>query len=469
MSTLPYFLGRFHVLLLHLPIGILLLAVVLEVASRRERFRHLTSALDAVWMLGALSAIGTAILGYLHASEGGFDGAVINAHRIAGTSLAILATLVVIVRMKFVRLYAKTWIGSGVAVVALLFVTGHFGGILTHGDTYLTQYAPGSRARPKDLASADLYLDVVAPAFQQRCSACHNDGKRKGGLSLATYESLMKGGEHGPVVIARQPEKSDLIRRISLPHDDADFMPHDGKTPLTPDQTAAVRWWVGAGAPRKSAVLPLSPPPDVRANIEVALGLRAPAATTTAVAAVEALPDIALDNVPPADVQSLDELERRGFAVRAVAAASPFLQADYTASRPLTNDDIDALSRIARQLRVLNLRHAGVTDAHLKTLGTFDNLTHLRLERNPITDHGVAALTGLAKLEYLNLYGTRVTNASLASLTALPKLREVFVWQTSITPPAAAEFRRTHARVSVVQGFDAKTFPEGPKVIPVVN
>jgi len=38
-----------------------------------------------------------------------------------------------------------------------------------------------------------------------------------------------------------------------------------------------------------------------------------------------------------------------------------------------------------------------------------------------------------------------------------------------MTPAAVEEFRRVHAQVRVTQGFDPKTFPEGPKVIPVVN
>jgi uncharacterized membrane protein/mono/diheme cytochrome c family protein len=273
MTDTLYFLGRFHVLLLHLPIGILLLAVVLEVASRRERFRHLAAAVDSVWVLGAATAIATAVLGYLHASEGGFDSAAINAHRIAGTSLAVVATLVAVARTKFSSLYAMGWPVASVVIVALLFATGHFGGNLTHGDTYLAEYAPGflrglmgvseeqvPRPAPKNLASADVYLDVVAPAFRQRCSSCHNDSKKKGGLSLASYAALMKGGEKGPVIVAGQPGKSDLVRRISLSHDDGDFMPRDGKTPLTPEQTAAVRWWVAAGAPREGTVLALGAP-----------------------------------------------------------------------------------------------------------------------------------------------------------------------------------------------------------------
>lgn len=491
MTDTLYFLGRFHVLLLHLPIGVLLLAVVLEVASRRERFRHLAGSLDAVWVFGAVTAVATAVLGYLHASEGGFDSAAINAHRIAGTSLAIVATLVAVARTKFSSVYAIGWPVASVAIVALLFATGHFGGNLTHGDTYLAEYAPGflrglmgvseeqvPRPAPKSLASADVYLDVVAPAFRQRCSSCHNDGKKKGGLSLASYAAMMKGGEKGAVIVAGQPDKSDLVRRISLPHGDGDFMPRDGKTPLSPEQTAAVRWWVAAGAPRKGTVLALAPPKDVQANIEVALGLRAPALASAGEeggaggAGSRGDTELAADagaNVPPADVATLDDLERKGFAVRAIAAGSPLLAADYTASRPLTDDDLTALGKLAPQLRILNLRQSGLTDAQLKHLGSFENLTHLRLELNPITDAGLATLGGLSKLEYLNLYGTHITNASLKPLGALPKLRELFVWETAVTPAAVEEFRRAHAQVRVTQGFDPKTFPEGPKVIPVVN
>src|SRR5262245_47016627 len=140
-----HYLGRFHVLLLHLPIGILLLAVVLEILSRRERFSGLRASLDLVWGLGALTAIGTVVLGYLHASEGGFDGVAVEAHRIAGTSLAVVATVVALVRTKFSTLYVRAWPVGAITVVALLVVTGHFGGNLTHGAGYLAM--PGASSR----------------------------------------------------------------------------------------------------------------------------------------------------------------------------------------------------------------------------------------------------------------------------------------------------------------------------------
>ncbi len=481
MTELLYFLGRFHVLLLHLPIGILLLAVVLEIASRRKHFAYFAPSVNAVWFLGALTAILTAVLGYLHAREGGFDGAAVAAHRMAGTSLAVLAAGTWLVRAKLTSAYDKAWPVFSLAVAALLVLTGHFGGNLTHGDTYLAQYAPGPlrrlmgvsdenlpRARPASLASADLYLDVVAPALQQRCGSCHNDGKKKGGLSVARYDSLMKGGEHGPVIVAGQAQRSDLIRRISLPPADKDFMPHDGKTPLSAEQTAAIRWWVSAGAPRMAALSALNPPAEVRDSLAAALGL-ASAGTPESAAAPgsTAVPPAA--DVPLPDEAVVNALESNGFVVRAISAGSPLVQVDYTASRRISDSDLAELAKIGPQLDTLNLRGAGITDGQLAALGRFQNLTRLRLEINPITDAGLEHLKALPRLAYLNLYGTKVSDAGLASLGTLPALRELFLWQTPVTPAAIARFRSSHEGLRIDSGFDPKTFPEAAKVIPVVN
>lgn len=483
MTEFLYFLGRFHVLLLHLPIGILLLAVVLEFASRSARFAYLAPAVGAVWLLGAVSAIGTAVLGYLHASEGGFDGAAVEAHRLSGTALALLATATWVLRARVRGVYDKAWPACALAVVALLFLTGHFGGNLTHGDTYLVQYAPAAvrhlmgvpaeslpRGKPPNVEVADIYLDVVAPAFQQRCASCHNDGKRKGGLSLARYDEVMKGGEHGPVIVAGNLKDSDLVRRISLPATDKDFMPHDGKTPLSAEQTAAIRWWVAAGAPRSAAIQTLKPPADVRANLETVLGLRSPASGAPEAAAGTAFPPMApAVEVPMPDAGVVDTLESKGFVVRAITAGSHLVQVDYTASRPIADADLDDLGRIALQVYTLNLRNAGLTDAQVGSLARFENLASLRIELNPVTDAGLEKLAPLTKLQSLNLYGTKVSDAGLQSLSALPALREVFLWQTAVTPTALATFRRDHKNMQVAGGFDPKTFPEGPKVLPVVN
>ena len=54
-----YFLGRFHVLVLHIPLGIIIALFVLELIARREKYRHLEAASPFLWMAAAVSAVVT--------------------------------------------------------------------------------------------------------------------------------------------------------------------------------------------------------------------------------------------------------------------------------------------------------------------------------------------------------------------------------------------------------------------------
>jgi len=278
-----YFLGRFHVLVLHLPLGILILAIGLEILARRPHragnaHSPLEPAMPLIWGVGALSALATVALGYMHASEPGFTGPAVNSHRWAGTALAFAATLVWAWRGDAPRSFAKLWPVSLLILLVLLFVTGHLGGALTHGPDYLTQFAPGARrpnARPKvtDVAMADIYLDVIGPLFARRCTSCHNEDKRRGGLSLLSYASMRKGGEAGEVIKPGDPKGSELYRRVTLAPTEKDYMPENHQNPPTPEELDALRWWIEIGAPDGGKVADLKPPAAVRANLRKVLGL----------------------------------------------------------------------------------------------------------------------------------------------------------------------------------------------------
>ena len=43
---------------------------------------------------------------------------------------------------------------------------------------------------------------------------------------------------------AGKPAESELYRRITLDPSHEDFMPTDGKTPLTKTETEMIRWWI---------------------------------------------------------------------------------------------------------------------------------------------------------------------------------------------------------------------------------
>src|SRR5205085_12429023 len=101
VMQLIWFLGRFHVLLVHLPLGILSLAVVLEILSRFRPFRSLESAVAPAWIAGAITALATVMLGFMHATEESFeDNAAVEAHQSAGVALASVACLTAILRTR---------------------------------------------------------------------------------------------------------------------------------------------------------------------------------------------------------------------------------------------------------------------------------------------------------------------------------------------------------------------------------
>lgn len=279
-----YFLGRFHVLALHIPIGVLMAVALLEVLARYvPRFAPLKAASSYLWGFAAVSAIGTVILGYMHYTEGGFDGPSVINHMVLGTIVAAVTTIAWIVSLRLDRLWHKAAVPVSAVLIILVSATGHYGGNITHGSTYLFEYAPGfiralhgmeaRRARVTDIALADPWADVVKPMLDQRCLSCHNDDRRRGELSMADYDTLMASGEFLPVVVAGSAESSSLIQRITLPEDHDDFMPAEGKTPLTPLQTEILTWWVNAGAPANTTIAAMGVTPEVETMLKEELGI----------------------------------------------------------------------------------------------------------------------------------------------------------------------------------------------------
>ena len=235
-----------------------------------------------LWASGALTAIVTVTLGYLHYLEGGFAGTSATVHMIAGTSVAVLATLAWLARVWLPPLYSRARYPIAAVLVLLLLVAGHYGGNLTHGPAFLAEYAPGPiralagleprRPPVTELAAADPYLDVVRPMLRARCSSCHNSERQRGTLDLSTFQTTLEGGETGPAIAPGNAEQSELYYRITLARDHENFMPAEGKTPLTDLETEIIRWWIDAGAPMETTLASVDMA-NVRPLLENRLGL----------------------------------------------------------------------------------------------------------------------------------------------------------------------------------------------------
>ena len=182
-------------------------------------------------------------------------------HQWLGIGLAVVSLLIYWFRTK-VRWKHSMFSKLGgpyalLVVLILLTFTGHYGANLTHGSTYLFQYAPNTvrmmaglepKALPRPpvtvLDSADVFLDVIHPMIQSKCGSCHNQDKNKGELLLTSYEEMLQGGETGSSLVPGNLEKSLLYQRVTLPKEHDDFMPAEGKTGLTVDEVEILKWWI---------------------------------------------------------------------------------------------------------------------------------------------------------------------------------------------------------------------------------
>ena len=106
-----------------------------------------------------------------------------------------------------------------------------------------------SSAFGQDAAQTERLQSLATKARQllrERCGDCHGKETRESGLRLDTRQGLEKGGDFGPVVVAGQPEQSELFRRVTTDNEEKS-MPPDGDR-LEEDEVSLLKEWIAAGA-----------------------------------------------------------------------------------------------------------------------------------------------------------------------------------------------------------------------------
>lgn len=263
------FFGRLHPMIVHFPIGLLVIALALELFVSWKRNRELRPAINALLIIGAASAVVAVIFGWFLKTQDDYTGDLLAVHQWSGIACAIFAVITVWLH-RLVFTGGKTHLQAAYRAVLIfsvagVSVAGHYGASLTHGENFLTDALPwNSQEIPTNpnfdinlLTSAngelsqkqvaDLNLEVRS-IFAHNCYKCHSSAKIKGELRLDKKEFVMKGGESGDVISAGHPEKSEMIRRLLLPRSDEESMPPKGKT-LTDGEIATLRLWIKVGAP----------------------------------------------------------------------------------------------------------------------------------------------------------------------------------------------------------------------------
>jgi uncharacterized membrane protein len=247
-NTFMFFLGRFHPIILHLPIGTLMVLFFMEIINYVRPQLNLDNACNILLWFSVFSIIPTIVLGFLLGSSGSYDDDLLNTHKWLGWFTALTCIWLIVLRQKKsskntneVSSFYKTFLFSSVILLSL---AGHYGGYLTHGEDYLTKYMPVGMKRVLNLDDGDkeylvinktidstskealYYKNHIQPIIKNYCYECHGEKKQKGEMRLDTLNWNMINGTDaerwhsalnvinlGEMPPKKKPQLKDIERR----------------------------------------------------------------------------------------------------------------------------------------------------------------------------------------------------------------------------------------------------------------
>lgn len=408
-------IGKFHPLLVHLPIGFFFLALILRVLILRKKITVSESFFRWVLLSTLLVSVLSMATGWLLSGTGEYHGILLSRHQWSAVVFSIMILLLYFTRNKR-PVHDILW---GLALLVLT-LTGHYGGSLTHGEDFLWTAA----AEPvviENAQEARVYEELIRPVLEKKCYSCHGSGKQKGDLRLDSPEFLLKGGEEGPAVEAFHAGKSLLMLRIMLPGSDEDHMPPKGKPQVSAAEQRLLEWWISNGADFHKKSRELQQDEEIRALLK----------SFESGEKRDTMPVIPEEEVKPASTADLEALKNAGILVNPAGQNTRYLEVNFRGVSP-AGPALDALGNLGG--RVVRLNAAGVqnTAEWASVCAKLKNLRVLHLQRSSWSDAEMGRLKTLPHLQLLNLSFTRVTDKGLKELASLKELRKLYLYNSGV-------------------------------------
>ena len=411
--------GRLHPVLLHLPIGLLLVTTILIFARRYFEGNSMDDLVSFLLHFTALTASFTTIMGLLLSLEGAFSADQLWLHKWLGVALSFLCWSLLMVKNN-----AKVLKPLGLAGVVILIFTGHFGAGLTHGEDFV--FAPLQTEEPRITRvitdSSAVFYAAIEPIFESKCFGCHNDKKAKGKLILTSLETIAKGGKNGDLWKPNDAAHSLIVKRLSLPLESKEHMPPKDKAQLAEDEIQFISLWINAGADTNKKLNELTEDDTLKQLASVIIPrYQQP---------LENKPLYTFEFAPPEKILKLSTPNRTVFQI---ARNEPAVQANFYLRQTYQKKYLEELVNIKEQLISVNLSNMPVEDADLKTIAKFNNLEVLNLNNTKVKGKGFKELASLSKLRSLSLSGADIPASVLQDLGSCKNLEEVFLWNTEVT------------------------------------
>lgn len=476
------FIGHLHPVIVHLPIGILLLGVLMMVYEHYNKV-DLQLPISFAFLVGSISAVMACIAGWILSNSGEYDALLVQKHQWTGISTAVIGLLVY-----FLKQYRKL---LAVILTLLVFITGHYGGTLTHGENYLFKSNENSNKSQVDtikvevkkitqtisngadsltIETHNVYKEEIAPLLKLRCYNCHSAIKQKNGLRLDAEAYIKKGGKNGKIFVAGNTFKSPLYTSLVLPIDDEKHMPPKGKHQLSQNEILIIENWIKSGASFEDII-------DTISNKEVANNITAAnkiadknilvdpklknakaEITETKKKEIEnnnikGFENISnLPNPAPISPAIIEYFKQENIILTNIAEGSNFVMANFVNVVPFNKSSLQALKNINEQLVVLKLTNLPINDNDIKIVADLKNIKKLNVENTLITDNGMEYIKQLSQLEQLNLYSTNVSDEGLMELASLKNLSVLYLWKTKVTLNGIEQFKKINPKVVIEIG-----------------
>ena len=253
------FIGRFHPLVLHLPIGMVVIAFFMQVYGIWKKRDDLYFPYAFVLGFGFVTACVAVLFGSFLAMSGGYNPELIDRHGWGGLVFAILVGIAFFLKVKFLRSgmekdgQRKASIAVLAVALGVMSFVGHDGGSLTHGEEYLFKYAPNwvrslagfPPKYPVDPSddSQPVYHSIIKPFLENNCVECHGSAKMKGGLRLDMADCIKLGGKNKDTkLIVHGKAEDSLLYQLMVTDDEDEVMPPEGK--LEDPKVKLIKWWI---------------------------------------------------------------------------------------------------------------------------------------------------------------------------------------------------------------------------------
>lgn len=432
MDIIKELLGRLHPLIVHLPIGFIIAGLLLQFLDRKPK--EFTRVICIIYLWGGYFAVAACITGYLQYLGEGYSFDTVKIHLWSGIATALLCFVlwVKLRRLSYISFFTKVpaYVLSGFIFIMISF-TGHQGGNITHGEDYLIAPLPNAlksafgyevfedkniELTDENWESTNLYTEVIQPILNNNCVSCHNPNKKKGELLLTSVDNILKGGEHGDVVIQSQPTKSELFVRMKLPKEDDQHMPPDGKSQPSKEAIQLIGIWIEEGLPINKTI------GELRLEKELFHSFFPTIENTD-------YPDI---EIAEASIDSITAIKNMGLHVESISKNTNFLTISALNLPSFTDLEVKSLRSIGSQIAILDLGGTQITDDVFKVLADLPHLMILKLDNTEINGSQITELKKLEHLKTLNLSYTNFEKEHLINLAKLKSLEKVFLFKSNI-------------------------------------